>query len=139
MILISLIKKEILHFFRDKSNVATMFIFPVVLIVVMGFSLNGLMNVDKNIFENEKVYYKVNDVSEENRYLQIFKSFKENSEKNMKIEFEEILNESEGKNNVNNSLGLAFISIYEDKYNFYRSEKRKVQLKKYLEVSLMNI
>ena len=125
MILISLIKKEILHFFRDKSNVATMFIFPVVLIVVMGFSLNGLMNVDKNIFENEKVYYKVNDVSEENRYLQIFKSFKENSEKNMKIEFEEILNESEGKNNVNNSLGLAFISIYEDKYNFYRSEKKE--------------
>ena len=125
MILISLIKKEILHFFRDKSNVATMFIFPVVLIVVMGFSLNGLMNVDHNIFENEKVYYKVNDVSEENRYLQIFKSFKENSEKNMKIEFEEILNESEGKNNVNNSLGLAFISIYEDKYNFYRSEKKE--------------
>ena len=71
MILISLIKKEILHFFRDKSNVATMFIFPVVLIVVMGFSLNGLMNVDKNIFENEKVYYKVNDVSEENRYLPV--------------------------------------------------------------------
>ena len=125
MILISLIKKEILHFFRDKSNVATMFIFPVVLIVVMGFSLNGLMNIDKNIFENEKVYYKVNDVSDENRYLQIFKSFKENSEKNMKIEFEEILNESEGKNNVNNSLGLAFISIYEDKYNFYRSEKKE--------------
>ena len=125
MILISLIKKEILHFFRDKSNVATMFIFPVVLIVVMGFSLNGLMNVDKNIFENEKVYYKVNVVSDENRYLQIFKSFKENSEKNMKIEFEEILNESEGKNNVNNSLGLAFISIYEDKYNFYRSEKKE--------------
>ena len=55
MILISLIKKEVLHFFRNKSNVATMFIFPIVLIIVMGFSLNGLMNVDHNIFENEKI------------------------------------------------------------------------------------
>ncbi len=90
MILISLIKKEVLHFFRNKSNVATMFIFPIVLIVVMGFSLNGLMNVDHNIFENEKVYFKVNNLNKDNRYLQVFNSFKENCENNMKIEFEEI-------------------------------------------------
>ena len=87
MILISLIKKEVLHFFRNKSNVATMFIFPIVLIVVMGFSLNGLMNVDHNIFGNEKVYYKVNNINYDSRYLQVFNSFKESCENNMKIEF----------------------------------------------------
>ena len=138
MILISLIKKEVLHFFRNKSNVATMFIFPIVLIVVMGFSLNGLMNVDHNIFGNEKVYYKVNNINYDSRYLQVFNSFKESCENNMKIEFEEISNESEGKGKVNNSQGLAFVNIYEDKYDFYRSEK-KVQLKRYLEVYLISI
>ena len=111
MILISLIKKEVLHFFRNKSNVATMFIFPIVLIVVMGFSLNGLMNVDHNIFGNEKVYYKVNNINYDSRYLQVFNSFKESCENNMKIEFEEISNESEGKGKVNNSQGLAFVNL----------------------------
>lgn len=125
MILISLIKKEVLHFFRNKSNVATMFIFPIVLIVVMGFSLNGLMNVDHNIFENEKVYLKVNNLNKDNRYLQVFNSFKENCENNMKIEFEEILNDNEAKSNVNSFQGLAFINIYEDKYGFYRNKDKE--------------
>ena len=125
MILISLIKKEVLHFFRNKSNVATMFIFPIVLIVVMGFSLNGLMNVDHNIFENEKVYFKVNNLNKDNRYLQVFNSFKENCENNMKIEFEEILNDNEAKSNVNSFQGLAFINIYEDKYDFYRNKDKE--------------
>lgn len=125
MILISLIRKEVIHFFRNKYNVATMFIFPIVLIVVMGFSLNGLMNVDHNIFENQKVYYKVNDVSNENKYLQVFKSFKENCEKNMKIKFEEIDLDSEGKSKINSFEGLSFINIYEYKYDFYRNEKKE--------------
>ena len=101
MILISLIRKEILHFFRNKYNVATMFIFPIVLIVVMGFSLNGLMNVDHNIFESAKVYYKVNDINYQNKYIQVFESFKDNCEKIMKVEFEEIKLDSEAKANVN--------------------------------------
>lgn len=125
MILISLIKKEVLHFFRNKSNVVTMFIFPIVLIVVMGFSLNGLMNVDHNIFENEKVYFKVNNVNKDNRYLQVFNSFKENCENNMKIEFEEILDDNEAESNVNSFQGLAFINIYEDKYDFYRNKDKE--------------
>lgn len=125
MILISLIKKEVLHFFRNKSNVATMFIFPIVLIIVMGFSLNGLMNVDHNIFENEKVYFKVNAVNKDNRYLQVFYRFKENCEKNMKIEFQEIFDEYEAKGSVNKAQVIAFINIYEDKYDFYRSENKE--------------
>ena len=125
MILISLIRKEILHFFRNKYNVATMFIFPIVLIVVMGFSLNGLMNVDHNIFENAKVYYKVNDINYQNKYLQVFESFKDNCEKIMKVEFEEIKLDSEAKTNVNKYNALAFINIYEDKYDFYRNEKKE--------------
>lgn len=125
MILIKLINKEVLQFFRNKSNVATMFIFPIVLIVVMGFSLNGLMNVDHNIFENEKVYFKVNTLNKDSIYLKAFNSFKESCKENMKIEFQEVFNESEGKDNVNNYEGLAFIDIYEDKYDFYRNKNKE--------------
>ena len=58
MTLYILIKKEIIQFLRNKTDVLTMFIFPIILIVVMGTALNGLMNVDKNIFENKDIYYK---------------------------------------------------------------------------------
>ena len=125
MILINLIKKEIVYFFRNKSNVVTMFIFPIVLILIMGFSLNGLMNVDKNIFENQKVYYKVNDLKDNNKYLNIFLNFKEECEKLMKIEFIEITDDNEGKLKVKNYKALAYISIEEGNYNFYRNEKKE--------------
>lgn len=125
MVLFSLIKKEIIHFFRNKSNVVTMFIFPVILIVIMGFSLNGLMNVDTNIFENKKVYYKISDFNIENNYLQLFKSFKHNCEEELRIEFQEINEENYGKDSVNKYEALAFISINEDKYDFYRNENKE--------------
>ena len=102
MILITLIKKEVLHFFRNKSNVATMFIFPIVLIVILGFALNGLMNVDFNIFKDNKVYFKANNINTENKYLQLFNTFKNNCEEDMKIEFKEISEDIYGKDAVNN-------------------------------------
>ena len=125
MILTRLIKKEVIYFFRNKSNVVTMFVFPIVLILIMGFSLNGLMNVDKNIFENQKVYYKISDANGNNKYLNIFLNFKEEFEKTMKLEFIEIYEDSEGKNKVNSYNGLAYIEIYKDNYNFYRNEKKE--------------
>ena len=62
MILISLIRKEIIHFFRNKYNVATMFIFPIVLIVVMGFSFSNQVVEAINEVENIDVV----DISKEN-------------------------------------------------------------------------
>ena len=47
LILLNLIKKEIIYFFRSKSDVIIMLIFPVILIFVMGKSLNGLMSMEK--------------------------------------------------------------------------------------------
>ena len=51
MILLTLIKKEIKEFFRSKSDIIVMLIFPVILIFVMGKSLDNLMSVEKNIFK----------------------------------------------------------------------------------------
>lgn len=125
MILVNLIKKEVVYFFRNKSNVATMFIFPILLILIMGFSLNGLMNVDKNIFEDKKVYYKANDINLDNKFFNIFLNFKEEAQKIMKVDFIEISDKIQAETNVNNYRGLAYIEINEDNYNFYRNEKKE--------------
>ena len=123
MVLFILIKKEVMQFFRNKTDVLTMFLFPIVLIVVMGISLNGLMNVDKNVFENKKVYYKINDLDINEKYLNVFYNFKNSCEESIKVKFEKIEDENKAKSLVNEGESLAFININKDSYNYYNSEK----------------
>ena len=72
MILLTLIKKEIIQFFRNKTDVITMLIFPVILIFVMGKSLNGLMSMDKNIFSGKTIYYNIENDGWKNNNVQVF-------------------------------------------------------------------
>lgn len=125
MVTFTLIKKEITQFFRNKTDTLTMFIFPIVLIVVMGAALNGLMNVDKNIFENKKVYYDINKLDNSDKYLQAFYNFKATCEETIKIKFEETNNDNKARDLVNNGEALAFINITKDTYDYYRSENKE--------------
>lgn len=130
MLLFTLIKKEITQFFRNKTDVLTMFVFPIILIVVMGTSLNGLMNVDKNIFENKYVYYKVNDLANNQKYLQAFYNFKNSCEESIKIKFKEIEDDNKARELVNKGESLAFININKDNYDYYRSENKETSAQK---------
>ena len=67
-------KKEIIQFFKSKTNVIAMLIFPIVLIFVMGKSLDGLMSMDKNIFSGKIIYFNIED-SSGNKNLQPFYDF----------------------------------------------------------------
>ena len=125
MVLFTLIKKEVMQFFRNKTDTLTMFIFPIVLIVVMGAALSGLMNVDKNIFENKKVYYTVKNISNDKKYLQSFYNFQTSCEENMKVKFEKTDNDNKARDLVNSRDALAFITINEDGYDYYRSENKE--------------
>lgn len=130
MLLFTLIKKEITQFFRNKTDVLTMFVFPIILIVVMGTSLNGLMNADKNIFENKYVYYKFNDLVNNQKYLQVFYNFKNSCEESIKIKFKEIEDDNKARELVNKGESLAFININKDSYNYYRSENKETSAQK---------
>ena len=130
MLLFTLIKKEITQFFRNKTDVLTMFVFPVVLIVVMGNALNGLMNIDKNIFEDKYVYYKVNNLVNNERYLQAFYNFKKSCEETINIKFKEIKDDNKARELVNKGESLAFININEDSYDYYRSENKETSASK---------
>ena len=126
MVLFILIKKEVMQFFRNKTDVLTMFLFPIVLIVVMGISLNGLMNIDKNIFENKKVYYKVDNLNKDEKYLNIFNSFKYSCEESIKVKFEKIKDNDKAKNIVDKGEAIAFININKDSYDYYISENKEI-------------
>lgn len=120
MIVFKLVKKELMHFFKNKMDIVTMVIFPIVLILVMGTSLKGIMNVDTNIFKDEVVYYSID--SKNNTYIKNFEIIKSNLEKNYNIKFKLIEDIITAKENVNLEKSLAYISINNNGYEFYRNE-----------------
>lgn len=125
MILSTLIKKEVRQFFRSKINVIIMLIFPVILIFIMGQSLNGLMSMDKSIFNNKVIYYRVNAPIENEVDLQRFYDFMIHFEKNTNVKFIERNNYKEATNDVNNNKVICFMDIYDNDINYFRNEKKE--------------
>ena len=125
MILLTLIKKEIKEFFRNKSDVIVMLIFPVILIFVMGKSLDDLMSVEKNIFNNKTIYYRINAPINNEKNLQLFYDFMINFEKKTNVKFIENKNYKNATNDVNNNKAICFMDIYDNKINYFRNEKKE--------------
>lgn len=123
MILLTLIKKEVKQFFRQKINIIMMIIFPVILIFIMGKSLNGLMTIDENIFNNKVIYYRVNAPIENEVDLQRFYDFMIHFEKNTNVKFIENNNYKEVIDDVNNNKAICFMDFYDNDINYFRSEK----------------
>lgn len=124
MILLKLVNKELVQFFRNKTDVITMFVFPIVLIVVMGISLNGLMNTKKDIFVDSAIYYNTNNLDKEDEYLKAFYLFKDNFEEITKSKFIEIDNTQVGKDSVEDGSALTVIDINKNSYSIYRGAKK---------------
>ena len=128
LILLTLIKKEIKEFFRSKSDIIVMLIFPVILIFVMGKSLDNLMSVEKNIFNNKTIYYRINAPINNEKNLQIFYDFMINFEKKTNVKFIENKNYKEAINDVNNNKAICFMDIYDNKINYFRKDRKSTRL-----------
>ena len=124
MILLTLIKKEIIQFFRSKTDVITMLIFPIVLIFVMGRSLDGLMSMDKNIFSGKIIYFNIEDASG-NKNLQPFYDFSVQFQKDTEAEFIENTNHKEAIELVNKNEAICFINVGKEDIKYFRNENEE--------------
>ena len=124
MILLTLIKKEIIQFFRSKTDVITMLIFPIVLIFVMGKSLDGLMSMDKNIFSGKIIYFNIED-SSGNKNLQPFYDFSVQFQKDTEAEFIENTNHKEAIELVNKNEAICFINVGKEDIKYFRNENEE--------------
>lgn len=114
-----LLKKEIMQFSRDKGNVIMMFIFPILLITVLGYALDSIMSSSYDIFEDGKVYYYVQDESD---YEEGFKEFAKGFEKDFEdVKFIETKNISKAKADVNQNTAYGLITIDKDGFEYYRN------------------
>lgn len=114
-------KKEIILFFKSKTNVIAMLIFPIVLIFVMGKSLDGLMSMDKNIFSGKIIYFNIED-SSGNKNLQPFYDFSVQFQKDTEAEFVENTNPEEAIKLVNKNEAICFINVCKDDIKYFRNE-----------------
>ena len=85
-----------------------MLIFPIVLIFLMGKSLDGLMSMDKNIFSGKIIYFNIEDASG-NKNLQPFYDFSVQFQKDTEAEFIENTNPEEAIELVNKNEAICFI------------------------------
>ncbi|WP_455539013.1 ABC transporter permease [Terrisporobacter sp.] len=125
MILLTLIKKEVRAFFRNKINVIVMFLFPIILIFIMGKSLSSIMGVNKNIFENKTIYYRINAPINREKDVQLFYNFMANFQKSTKVNFVETNNYKKANNDINKNNAICFIDIYDNNINYFRNEKNE--------------
>lgn len=114
-----LLKKEIMQFSRDKGNVIMMFIFPILLITVLGYALDSIMSSSYDIFKDGKVYYYVQGESD---YEEGFKEFANGFEKDFEdVKFIEIKNIDKAKEDVNKNTAYGLITIDNDGFEYYRN------------------
>ena len=117
-------KKEIIQFFKSKTNVIAMLIFPIVLIFVMGKSLDGLMSMDKNIFSGKIIYFNIEDASG-NKNLQPFYDFSVQFQKDTEAEFIENTNHKEAIELVNKNEAICFINVGKEDIKYFRNENEE--------------
>ncbi|MEG1409391.1 MAG: ABC transporter permease [Terrisporobacter sp.] len=117
----NILKKEILLFSRDKGNLIMMFIFPILLITVLGYALNSVMGSSYDIFEDGKVYYHIEGKSD---YKQGFEEFADKFEKEFDgIKFKKINNIENAKKQIKKNEAYGLITIDKDGYEYYRNPK----------------
>ena len=117
-------KKEIIQFFKSRTNVIAMLIFPIVLIFVMGKSLDGLMSMDKNIFSGKIIYFNIEDASG-NKNLQPFYDFSVQFQKDTEAEFIENTNHKEAIELVNKNEAICFINVGKEDIKYFRNENEE--------------
>ena len=96
-----------------------MFIFPILLITVLGYALDSFMGSSYDIFEDGKVYYYVEDKSD---YEEGFEEFAKEFEKEFKdVKFIETKNTDKAKEDVNKNTAYGLITIDNDGFEYYRN------------------
>ncbi|XID90453.1 ABC transporter permease [Paenibacillaceae bacterium WGS1546] len=118
MMLLSFLKKDIRQFSRRKANVLFMFLVPIVLIILMSYSLDRYMEGNVGTFQDGRILYMVNT---ENEHLNQFTIFKEQISSDTGVQFEEIHSYEDGVERVNRQEAYAVISIHEQGFDYYRS------------------
>ena len=117
---ISMVKKEILHNFRDSKAMFMMIVFPILMIIILGTAFSGNFN-SSNVITGVKVSYNINvtgDIEEG------FKDFMTSLSKQLDITFTEIKDKELAKTDLKDGIYDGYIEVNEDQIQLYVNSLR---------------
>lgn len=119
-----LLKKELKHFIRSKSNIIMLFVFPIVLITTLSVGLKDIMNNQQGIFNNDSsiVYYTIEQGSQ---YQSGFNQFKDAIESELNIKFEQTDSRDDVINDVDKHDAIAHIYVDKDGFDLYTASQQQ--------------
>jgi ABC-2 type transport system permease protein len=117
--LISILVKDLKLIFRNKSNVLYIVFVPVLLILVMGFTMKNYMSSNFNTFDDGVVLY-VNDGASADMMKKFDEIALQITEKTG-VEFKQTDDFSAAKEDVEASKAFGAVKITENKFDYFRS------------------
>lgn len=115
------LKKELKLFFRNKGNVAFMFVFPIILIAIMSYALQSMIGAKVDVAKDTgKVLY-IMETDGEN--MQKFEMLKNALSKNDSFTFEEVSasEKEDAQEQVVKQEAYGLITITDSSFEYYRS------------------
>ena len=122
--MLSMLKKELKQFVRSRVNLLFVIAAPVILILIFSSLMSNYVgnNTNNEVLKGKLVYYINNTTGESANSIVQFRNFEETAEKDVGIEFKEISNIQQGRNDVKRQEALAVITVNDSGYDIYRND-----------------
>lgn len=117
---ISMVRKEVLHNFRDAKAMFMMIVFPILMIVILGTAFSGNFN-SSNIIKGVQVSYNINvtgDVEDG------FKDFMTSLSEQLDITFTEVKDEKVAKKDLKDGIYDGYIVVDKDQIRLFVNSLR---------------
>ena len=122
--MLSMLKKELKQFVRSRVNLLFVIAAQVILILIFSSLMSNYVgnNTNNEVLKGKLVYYINNTTGESANSIVQFRNFEETVEKDVGIEFKEISNIQQGRNDVKRQEALAVITVNDSGYDIYRND-----------------
>ncbi len=133
-------KKEIRSYLRSPFQLAFTLIFPVMLVLLMGYIMSNVVGETANVESDEEitVLYLVED-NTNTEYITEFEIFKAYAEEGMEIFWQEVKEFEAAKEKVDSNDAIALIKVSEEGFYYYRSPYNEPDASKVLRAAYNNM
>jgi ABC-2 type transport system permease protein len=115
----SIFKKDLKIALKNPLHIGTIFIFPIIIICIFSLTMKHYMNNEFGTFDNAKVFYYLEEPSEE--AMEKFNGYSAEIKEATGTEFIEVKDYGKAQTDVEKSEAYAVIKIKNDSFDYYRS------------------
>ncbi len=115
-----ILKKDLKLALSNKLHIGIVAIYPIIIIMVFGFTMRNYMNNNFGTFDNAKVFYYYDSATE--NMTEKFTDISEVLNEKLGVEFEEVTDYEKACSDVEKSKAYSVITIGSDQFSYFRSD-----------------